>query len=191
MPIPTSPFYMIRHGQSTANLKGILSGSIDADLTDLGQNQAAQAKQTFERLAPLPTVIIHSDLSRAKETAQIINNGHSLHMIEDERLAEQNFGDWENQPLSKIRPYILQGQDPPNGETNFDFYKRTWAAFEEHLSTHTNPLLVCHGGLWRAFAAAYREKTEKPDNCTFYRFTPLNNTDSFPWDISKMALQVA
>ena len=61
--------YVIRHGESESNRDGLWTGWLDAPLTDHGR---ADAKRAGEFLANISfDRIVSSDLSRAKETAEI------------------------------------------------------------------------------------------------------------------------
>lgn len=185
MTIPLNPFYMLRHGQTTANAQEVFSGSQDVDLTDLGRQQAHANIPVFTALRYKPTVLIHSHRSRARDTGQIVNTSMGLEMVEDPRIAEQDFGDWEGLPVAKVRPHILAGEDPPNGETNQEFYDRVGEAFTDHLERHDAPaLFVCHGGIWRAFRAIYGQETMIVKNCEPHLFTPTPDNKAFPWTIS-------
>lgn len=185
MSIPLKFFYMLRHGQSEANVLKVLSGSRDVALTDQGRQQAEASIPTFLSLKQRPTIIVHSHRQRARETAQIINRSLGLKMIEDERVAEQDFGDWEGQKIDFIRPAILSGEDPPNGETNEAFSARIADALTDHLTQHPTPVLfVTHGGLWRGFAHLYGQKLPKPNNSEPYCFAPNTESTEFPWKVS-------
>ena len=61
--------YVIRHGESESNKNGVLTGWVDAPLTDKGRSDARRAGEflrgvTFDK-------VYSSDLSRAVETASI------------------------------------------------------------------------------------------------------------------------
>lgn len=61
--------FMIRHGQTTGNVAGLIYGQVDYPLTDLGRQQAVAiqpilANHKFDR-------VYSSDLSRAIETQEI------------------------------------------------------------------------------------------------------------------------
>ena len=62
---------LVRHGRSTANVAGILTGrAAGVDLDDVGQSQAARAAA---RLAAVPLVaVVSSPLVRCRQTARII-----------------------------------------------------------------------------------------------------------------------
>ena len=61
--------YLIRHGQTTANLAMVFSGQHDFMLTDLGREQAKSIRPILEKI-PFDRVY-SSDLTRAVETQQL------------------------------------------------------------------------------------------------------------------------
>jgi broad specificity phosphatase PhoE len=183
--IPAKEFYMIRHGQSEANRDQYFSGNLDVALTDLGREQAALAGKAVKKLPKLPRVIVHSHLSRAKDTAAIINKSFNIPMIETDLLGEHHFGDWEKQPWEKYRPLFYQGHNPPNGETHEAFHSRVKKGFNYALNLDESPaLIVCHGGIFRALHAFYKAPFERTENAKLYHFKPTNNTPEFPWEIT-------
>lgn len=85
-------FYFFRHGQTDWNLEKRCQGHTDIPLNDLGRQQA-------ERLADIliphhPEHIYSSDLSRARETAEIFQRCFPipLSISLDNRLREAHFG---------------------------------------------------------------------------------------------------
>ncbi len=181
--IPAKPFYMIRHGQTTANKKGVFSGSHDVPLTELGRQQASSAQAIFEKIKIKPEPIYTSHLSRSINTAKIINANLDIPMMHSETFAEQNFGDWEGCSIEDIRPKLYSGQNPPNGETLPVFINRAKEGINLALKSDKLCLIVCHGGIFRAFYNLYGKTIPPVDNCVFYKFTPINKPD-FPWDVS-------
>jgi broad specificity phosphatase PhoE len=65
---------LIRHGETDWNRDGRIQGVSDIPLNDTGRAQARAAGEALSRLLPRdrPIVLISSDLSRARETAEII-----------------------------------------------------------------------------------------------------------------------
>lgn len=73
-----SHFILIRHGESQGNAQGIIQGQVDMPLNQTGRLQARSAALTLaESIQGLPgtkpALLIHSTLSRARETADIIS----------------------------------------------------------------------------------------------------------------------
>ena len=65
---------LVRHGETDWNRDRRIQGSTDIPLNDAGRQQAREAAAALhEQLAAdAPVVVVSSDLSRARETAQII-----------------------------------------------------------------------------------------------------------------------
>ena len=182
--IPATPFYMIRHGESEANAARIMAGSLDSPLTDKGRAQAKTIHDILEHLEIKPRTIAHSALSRARETAQIINEILDVPMIEDTDLAELHAGDWEGVHYDECPDFLTGWADPPNGETFEEFYQRIKGAKNRILSKQESPtLLVCHGGVFRAFGKIYDLDSIGTKNCHLHRFEPRVDRPEFPWTV--------
>lgn len=183
--LPATPFYIIRHGESEANLGEYASGHVDVALTEKGWDQARAAAKTVAALALKPTIIIHSHLQRARNTATVINEGLGLPMIEDPLIAEQMYGDWEGVSWSVTRQPIRDGMDPPNGETHAAFQNRVKDTITRHVTEQQGQrvLFVCHGGVFRAIGALYNAPMTGIKNCSLHAFHPDSTNDAFPWKI--------
>lgn len=182
--LPSTAFYMIRHGESEANLGEYASGHVDVALTEKGWEQARQAARIVETLEIKPTIIIHSHLQRARNTARVINEALGLAMVEDREIAEQMYGDWEGVSWTQTRQPIRDGIDPPNGETHAAFRDRVKAALSRFITDHPEPaLIVCHGGIFRAFGGLYGQRIVGVRNCCLHSFTPAPEQADFPWKI--------
>lgn len=163
------PFYIMRHGQTTDNAAGLISGGgRDPHLTDLGREQAMAAAKIFAALDPAPTRIIVSALIRTHQTAALVC-GHSSHVI-DARLNERYLG-----PLDGT---ITEAQQKamgilPEEETSANQALRVLEALNHHLDGEETVLFVCHGGTVRRIleAAGVRDKINVP-NATIYAVLP-------------------
>lgn len=85
--------YLVRHGESQANISKRFSGITDVELTERGALQAARAgrKLKDEKIDH----IFSSPLKRAKNTAEIIADEIGFNkkdIIIDNSLTEVNFG---------------------------------------------------------------------------------------------------
>ena len=89
--------YMIRHGKTDWNLKGLTQGSVDIPLNEDGRNEARKVASEID-LSDID-ICIASPLQRASETAQIITQG-KLEIIYDDLLKERSFGDYEGKQIS-------------------------------------------------------------------------------------------
>ncbi len=179
--IPIKRFYMIRHGETIANARGIVSGAMDTPLTEKGRGQAAAARSIVETLHERPALIVHSNLSRAKDTAQIINEKLNIPMQEIADVAERNFGDWAGIPVKEWRHRHQDGLEPPGGETTEQFADRVFRGMSRIMNLAPEPvLIVSHAGVFRVFLSLYGRKIDLLGNCHLYEFSP-ETWGSFPW----------
>ncbi len=183
--IPAKHFYMIRHGETEANKARIMAGSLDSPLTDHGRSQAAVARDIVESLEVKPKAIIHSHLSRARDTASIINEALDVPMHEEKDIAELHAGDWEGVPYEECEELLSGWPEPPNGETFQDFCTRIKRGKNNILTEYDGPvLMVSHGGVFRAFGGLYGLQTPGVfKNCHLYEFQPDVASTIFPWEV--------
>lgn len=82
---------MVRHGESTWNVLGLIQGHTDGPtLTDKGRRQSAQVAEQF-RQARIGA-IYSSDLWRAQETAAFVGKALGLSVATDPTLANAASG---------------------------------------------------------------------------------------------------
>jgi probable phosphoglycerate mutase len=100
-PAPATTTLLLRHGQTPLSIEKRFSGRGDADLTELGREQALAAAR---RLASSPAVaVISSPLGRARQTAEAVADALGLEVEVDEGFQETDFGDWEGYTFSEVR----------------------------------------------------------------------------------------
>ncbi|WP_062132855.1 histidine phosphatase family protein [Demequina aestuarii] len=87
--------FVVRHGQTEWNVKGLLQGSSDVELTDAGRAQAAATAQALAGLLGSQTTVVTSPLVRARDTADAIAGAIGAAVEVDERLRERAYGAWE------------------------------------------------------------------------------------------------
>ena len=190
IPFPKTPFYLIRHGETAANILGKTSGIKDIDLTEKGIKQAEHAALLFEALDLKDVIIFSSPLKRALKTAEIINQGkHELIVLD--QLIERDFGLWEGEEWVVILSKLESGLHPPKGETTLHHIERSLSAFTYILnasaSMGTTPLIVSHGGSFYTFGRFYNQtKILSVGNCELYYFHPFSPSEEeenliIPW----------
>jgi broad specificity phosphatase PhoE len=159
-----SGLYLARHGQTDDNLQPIRAqGFSDTPLNDTGRRQSAALA---ERVAPLGIVSLwSSDLSRARETAEIVGARIGLAPRLDPRLREANRGEWEGRLFIDIKreeperyaAWLQAGEEFrfPGGESLLEQQQRVLAALEHVRAARELPaLVVCHGGSIRVVLCA-------------------------------------
>ena len=168
--------YLLRHGETDWNVLGkIQGGGFDIPLNDNGRQQAVSTALALEDV-PLG-VVASSQLSRAKETADILWARHS-ETVQDRRviyngLAEMRFGEfeglaWRDQELDPaladrfkvISRELKQNVDkafPGGGESTRDVQKRSTAALHQILQDFPDQqhiAIVSHGRTNKVLIAA-------------------------------------
>ncbi|MDP9195372.1 MAG: histidine phosphatase family protein [Pseudomonadota bacterium] len=182
----TGSFWFVRHGESEANRDGIRSGQMDTPLTDLGRRQALDLVPALAPLDPAPQRLVTSTLSRARETAQIINRHLDLPVSEEAGLCEQHYGECQGQKIKTViarhgPDWVLQ---PPGGETFEDFGLRIVRTLETILFADAAlPLIVGHGGMINVLRHRFGLPYEKVTNCAVFFFKAQETGDAISWKI--------
>ena len=104
-------------------------------------------------------LVICSPMKRAKQTAEIINEGRDIPIITDERIRERKLGDYEGRDVTEemennIWDYKLN-YNIPNGENLHDFEKRIDEFFDDIKEKYHDKsvLIVAHGGIAKVIKA--------------------------------------
>ena len=88
--------YIVRHGHTDWNVKGLLQGTTDIELNEDGINQVKELANNldFSKI----DICFCSPLKRTKQTAEILV-GDKLKIIYDSMIVERNFGDYEGKTI--------------------------------------------------------------------------------------------
>jgi broad specificity phosphatase PhoE len=130
-----------------------------------------------------PSIVLSSDLSRARDTAAAVSQHVGLPLHLDERLRETHFGQWQGMTHPEIAerwPAELEAWrswrgHAVGGEAPVEVAARARAAVEQWLPELPDGgalLAVTHGGTARALVGTL---TELPPD-TWWRLAPLGNT---------------
>lgn len=180
--------FLVRHGETRQHEEPMFIGQYDVPLSDegrlqaevLGRDIAAAMREDVEAEAlgmdkfgkePMPAIerIYCSDLSRARETADIICEcvnrilPSPVLVKADPGLREINLGEWDGQPISRIRQefpdeYRRRGENifthkirKGGGENFYDLQYRVLAAFREILRNDDakDIIIIAHSGVLR------------------------------------------
>jgi broad specificity phosphatase PhoE len=149
---------LARHGQTVDNVQPIrFQGFRDTPLDDTGRAQAHELAERVAGLAEPVAALWASDLSRARETAEIVGERIGLEVRLDPRLREANRGRWEGYTFDEIKraepvqfaAWMRAGPSWrfPGGESLQEQQDRVLAALSEiHSGGELPALVVCHGG---------------------------------------------
>ena len=148
--------WLVRHGQTEANVAGLYSGHSETALTGQGIIQASQVGQLLQAV-PFDRALC-SALGRAQHTAHLLLEGRSLDIEINPLLNEMHFGDWEMRHHRDLQredaeTYQAWCQDwqntvPTNGE-GFQRFSQRVLSLAEHLRAmeQENILIVSHQGV--------------------------------------------
>jgi len=155
--------YLIRHGETIANVEKKFAGIWDVELTENGIQQGIQAGIKLK--AVQFEAVYCSDLQRAQKTAEKITAHHSIELKPLSSLREMNFGIWEHKKMSEIRISDAELLNQwfadfenfivPGGESVKEMFERVTTAYKSiiepySLDSDTNIAIVAHGGVIQA-----------------------------------------
>ena len=190
--LPARPFYLIRHGQTVANAARVAAGGQnDTPLNEAGRLQAAALAPYLIQLDIQPEVIYHSMMSRARDTATILNTALNLEMQARYELREHDVGEFEGISWDIIEPLYEAGANPPGGETFSEFAQRIQSVFTDIFNAEPDrlPLIVAHGGVFGSLGFLYEYGIDRIQNCHLHYFEPNTAWDKFPWRVSCFDIQ--
>lgn len=157
--------YIVRHGETSANVEGVLQGWTE---NPLNENGMILARITGKELKKIRfDECISSPLLRARQTAQIIleESGNSFIPIQiDNRIKEVNMGKWERKKYRSDECEVDSKQIKlfftdtfhfkgfPDGETVQQVCERTQNFLKELIlkNDRKNYLVITHGFALRA-----------------------------------------
>lgn len=146
-----SKIYLVRHGQTDANLYHIIQGQTD---TSLNASGIVQAKQVAEKLKKVHSeFVISSDLKRAKQTARIIATICQIPVKFDSRLREMKLGNWEGKTFKEVEndPSMKLWSETPSrwkvdgAETLEEVQKRMVKVIYQFAELYNTLIVVSHG----------------------------------------------
>lgn len=146
---------LLRHGHSSANADGILSGRLPGvHLTETGEAQAVSLAPAFLDL-DLQSIWV-SPLERTLQTAHLVVGNTALH--EESGIIECDYGDWSGRALKDLAEEPLWQtvqQRPsavrfPNGESLPEMARRAVTTVEHRSTADGIHLFISHGDIIKA-----------------------------------------
>lgn len=164
---PTT-IYIVRHGESESNVYAQENpdkpashfGELGAPLTEKGRQQALDVAQKIRNI-PFAAVF-SSDLSRARETAEIIAQEQELHVNTNNTIRERYFGDDMSSVQKREIEKALEDLNEeekfafkyyPHGESGYDVINRFKKFLHEIIPVYRGKtiVVVSHGYVMRSF----------------------------------------
>lgn len=193
-------FYLIRHGQTAANVMKMKQGTINTEMTYLNENGKKQAKTLEENFdISFADRIICSPLERTKQTANILNIQANLPITYDERLLEISYGEWDGQKNADLRKIHPDAYDAylndvlptytkyaPHGEKFENVVERVHDFMLDSLEQYPDEKIICitHGFTVKAAALDVLKPQDvmslpEPRNTSVTKIIALPNTKKF------------
>ena len=154
----TTTLCLIRHGETAWNAEKRLQGHTDIPLNSHGVSQARQMAQALKKTGLAFDVLYSSDLKRAADTANAIEELFGIQASIDDALRERHFGALQGLAISEaplVQPAIWQAHvsrdlehDLGGGESILQFATRVQSVLDNIAQEHAGKtiLMVSHGG---------------------------------------------
>jgi broad specificity phosphatase PhoE len=171
---PTT-FYLVRHGESEANAARRFAGQSDSPLTARGRQQAEAVADELENVRF--DRIVSSDLSRTRDTAEVIARRHGMGVEVIPELREIDVGERTGTPFDEAKGLPNWSDDGfvswPRGETLDLVLARVLGVIDRLVreSPGKTILIVGHGGVNRIVLSHFLGILPKLDR------SPATNTN--------------
>lgn len=188
--------FLVRHGKDDGNYRG---GWSLVPLTEEGINQVKKLAEFLNTQKDYYNIekIISSDLERARQTTNIINEKLNVNVEFTERLREMNNGKIAgmlNKDVEKIYPGLYYNtlrmdERYPGGESPIEFHDRIIKDFKDIVKenkNHNNIMIVTHSGVINIIYRyinnmewSNKIKSIKVSNASIYSLILENNNKYF------------
>ena len=171
-------FYYLRHGETDWNKERRMQGATDIPLNATGVAQAHKAKEAL-RGCHVETICC-SPLSRAYDTALIVNEALGAQLIVVDELRECSFWVLEGEVRGNWYNDWRRGIEMPDGvDVYAEFIERALRAVNESLFNKGPVLIVGHGGVyWAVQEHGASEIVGNIPNAVPIRHDPPNGSGS-------------
>ena len=143
--------YLVRHGETVDNVRQIMQGQTQGELTE---NGILQAREVAEDLKDVPfDAVIASDLKRSIDTARIIAEPHQLEVLTTPLLRERDWGGFTGRYIPDLKGEVW----PDDIETQENLLSRAgeFIAYIRDTFPGKKVVAVGHGIINKAIQAVY------------------------------------
>lgn len=185
--------YLMRHGQTEFNLKGLVQGHCDSPLTGLGREQARRAAAWLRRAGARPVRLASSPLGRAEATLDIVvaevPGLEGLPRTDEPGLEERCYGTYEGGPMADLPASPWEPGDvfvPFGGDSEASARERVVGCLTRlmHEAAGGDVLAVAHGSITTLFKTTWAARARCPQdvklgNCCILTFDFDDSEDAF------------
>lgn len=187
-------FFIMRHGETTDNANGRISGGrSNPNITLNGANQASEVREVIEAMeaSEQPTCMVVTGLERTHQTGFLAAPRLFDERKPEARLNERDLGELDGIISQEEQDgYKAEGRPLPREESSTLHSARVIPAMNAHLANAAKngdiPLFVAHGGTTRRVFEALGVKFDKVKNATLYQCVPQENGG---WQIFQYTLE--
>mgnify|MGYP003374134467 FL=1 len=162
--------YLVRHGETQSNARGVLQGALDSPLTRRGRQQALDVAAALRARNVLPALMLASPQGRAQTTLEIIREAlpalKGVPARIEPCLAEMNYGTCQGVPLASLPfdPWMPKdGAARFGGETGREVQLRALGGLLGVMDKASgNVLAVSHGTVMSHLLEALEPGGEAP-----------------------------
>lgn len=167
--------YFVRHGETIANLKGVVAGGQDdSPLTDKGKIQAAETAEALKGIRF--DLVASSPISRTIDSAEIIADRFGIesdNIVQVPEFTERDVGDYTGRPKAKYFAFEKSGGE--SGENTQIMQDRVRSGLRWlKQQDFSNALVVTHNGTIRMIRTVLEDLPAKE-----FAFVPHLNNGNF------------
>jgi broad specificity phosphatase PhoE len=189
--MPPVEFWLVRHGETTTNVRGLVTGTSDAPLTPNGRQQAQDAGLLLSD--HVFQLAWSSALRRSRETLEEILQASANRpetVFEDERIDERSLGELELSPARRIEQFARGDLTyAPSGGEPYESVAQRCLAFLLDIAVLSREvdrslkLLVCsHVGPVRVVAGILKEMNDPAEVLRL----PAANSTPMQFEIARL-----
>lgn len=146
--------YLVRHGETEDNVRQIMQGQTQGELTENGREQAAEVRELMRDWQI--DAVVSSDLKRSVDTACIIAAPHGLAVDQTPLLRERDWGGFTGRFIPDLKNEVW-----PDNIESLDCLLERAQRFLEYIMTNyegQTVVAVGHGIVNKAIQAVYHHK---------------------------------
>lgn len=168
--------YLVRHGQTEANVNKLFNGRNEGNLTQFGIEQAKSLLDIIKNLNI--DIIFSSPLKRAIQTAEILNLNNK-ELIIDERLIERDFKNYTLKSVELIEDKSIIYKKECENDIDIEPFSKICERVGNFISdiklkyNEKNILIVSHGDIILAFKMYFEKGTtniQQPKHCEIIKY---------------------